>query len=119
MDGNKIYDDPLNEANEAAVSPDNRANRALEWQRALAKAGAPPGWKPFMMWPPPAKAIHQAASVRNQGQLRFMGRPAFVIDGIALKLVTELTGHSRHSPAMNVDLTDLAEKEREMSNGPR
>jgi hypothetical protein len=54
----------------------------------------PDGWPTHMVWPPPARMIEAAQQARYpKGQMHLFGRPAFVIDGIALTLVVELTGH--------------------------
>ena len=55
----------------------------------------PDEWPAVMCWPPSASLVQQAKqSRRNPGrQMRLFGRPAFILDGVALSLIVELTGH--------------------------
>lgn len=71
-------------------------------------ADPPPGWPVFMIWPPPEEVVDAATKAHRNGdnQMRLFGRPAFVIDGVALSLIVELTGHN-HLMSTGVDLRGL------------
>lgn len=81
---------------------------------------------PFETWPavlqwPPSRAFYEALqlethyqAIRERGPykhepgMRFCGRPLFVIDGIALNLIVELTGHLDQILKPNNDFTGHA-----------